>query len=140
MTPYIDVRLVGTKTVGKQVGSVTLYDSDNYGRNGDNLNVNHTYAMQPIVLEIKNANSENNPEGYLADDYLPENFGSEDGVINLGVLGLKTDPLLNKAITSIIAGFKSNTDINFYFKEKPLMNSKSEALFSQEMYIENLRN
>ena len=140
MTPYIDVRLLGTKTVGKQVGSVTLYDSDNYGRNGDNLNVNHTYAMQPIVLEIKNANSENNPEGYLADDYLPENFGSEDGVINLGVLGLKTDPLLNKAITSIIAGFKSNTDINFYFKEKPLMNSKSEALFSQEMYIENLRN
>ena len=63
MRPYIDVRLVGTKTVGKQVGSVTLYDSDTYARNGANLNANHTYAMQPIVLEIKNANSENNPEG-----------------------------------------------------------------------------
>ncbi|MDC1237310.1 S41 family peptidase [Polaribacter sp.] len=140
MRPYIDVRLVGTKTVGKQVGSVTLYDSDTYARNGANLNANHTYAMQPIVLEIKNANSENNPDGYIADDYLPENFGREDGIINLGVLGSRTEPLLNKAITSIIAGLKSNTSKNFSFKDKPLMNSKSEALFSQEMYIEEIRN
>ena len=140
MNPYIDVRLVGTKTVGKQVGSVTLYDSDTYGRNGANLNVNHTYAIQPIVLEIKNANLENNPDGYVADDYLPENFGREDGIINLGVLGFKTDPLLNTAITSIIAGLKSNKSIKFSFGDKPLMNSKSEALFSQEMYIEEIRN
>ena len=140
MNPYIDVRLVGTKTVGKQVGSVTLYDSDTYGRNGANLNVNHTYAIQPIVLEIKNANLENNPEGYIADDYLPENFGREDGIINLGVLGFKTDPLLNTAITSIIAGLKSNKSIKFSFGDKPLMNSKSEALFSQEMYIEKIKN
>ncbi|MDB9732335.1 S41 family peptidase, partial [Polaribacter sp.] len=139
MRPYIDVRLVGTKTIGKQVGSVTLYDSDTYARNGANLNANHTYAMQPIVLEIKNANSENNPEGYIADDYLPENFGEEGGIIDLGVLGSRTDPLLNKAITSIISGLKSNTSINFSFKDKPLMNSKSEALFSQEMYIEEIR-
>jgi hypothetical protein len=140
MRPYIDVRLVGTKTVGKQVGSVTLYDSDTFGRNGANLNVNHTYAIQPIVLEIKNANSENNPEGYIADDYLPENFGREDGIIDLGVLGFKTDPLLNAAITSIIAGFKSNKSKKFSFRDKPLMNSKSETLFSQEMYIEEIRN
>lgn len=140
MNPYIDIRLVGTKTVGKQVGSVTLYDSDTYGRNGANLNVNHTYAIQPIVLEIKNANLENNPDGYVADDYLPENFGREDGIINLGVLGFKTDPLLNTAITSIIAGLKSNKSIKFSFGDKPLMNSKSEALFSQEMYIEKIKN
>ena len=140
MRPYIEVRLVGTKTVGKQVGSVTLYDSDTFGRNGANLNLNHTYAIQPIVLEIKNANSENNPEGYIADDYLPENFGREDGIIDLGVLGFKTDPLLNAAITSIIAGFKSNKSKKFSFRDKPLMNSKSEALFSQEMYIEEIRN
>jgi carboxyl-terminal processing protease len=140
MRPYIDVRLVGTKTVGKQVGSVTLYDSDTFSRNGPNLNANHTYAIQPIVLEIKNANSENDPEGYIADDYLPENFGREDGIIDLGVLGFKTDPLLNTAITSIIAGFKSNKSKKFSFRDKPLMNSKSEALFSQEMYIEEIRN
>jgi C-terminal processing protease CtpA/Prc len=53
LSAYIDVKLIGTKTVGKQVGSITLYDSDNLTRNGDNLNQNHQYAMQPIVFEIK---------------------------------------------------------------------------------------
>ena len=52
LSAYIDVFLIGTQTVGKQQGSITLYDSDNLLRSGDNLNPNHTYAMQPIVLEI----------------------------------------------------------------------------------------
>ena len=36
--------------------------------------------------------------------------------VDLGVLGFKTDPLLNTAITSIIAGFKSNKSIKFRIK------------------------
>ena len=60
---YIDVILVGTKTVGKQVGSVTLYDSPNYGREG--ANPNHTWAMQPIVLEEQNKLGVNDQDGFV---------------------------------------------------------------------------
>jgi C-terminal processing protease CtpA/Prc len=38
---YIDVKLVGIKTVGKQEGSITLYDADNLRKNGPNFNTNH---------------------------------------------------------------------------------------------------
>ena len=55
---YIEVKIVGTTTVGKQVGSVTLYDSDNLRRNGANLNTTHSYAIQPIVLEISNKDNQ----------------------------------------------------------------------------------
>jgi hypothetical protein len=80
LIPYIDVIMVGTTSVGKLVGSVTLYDSDNLTRNGDNLNPDHTWAIQPIVLEIQNRDSENAPNGFTPEIELREDFG------NLGVL------------------------------------------------------
>ena len=61
LAPYIDVYSVGTTTTGKVNGSITLYDSDNFLRTGDNLNPNHTWAIQPLVVEIVNANDQNVP-------------------------------------------------------------------------------
>ncbi|WP_435414917.1 S41 family peptidase [Polaribacter aestuariivivens] len=139
MDAYIDVNLVGTKTVGKQVGSITLYDSDNYRRNGLNLNPNHTYAMQPIVLEIKNANGQNNANGYTPDVILAEDFGRDDNTINLGVLGEKSDPLLDRTITFITTGAKLTGKPSFFNQEKPLLDSKFIQPFSQEMFVENFR-
>jgi hypothetical protein len=136
MNAYIDVNLVGTKTVGKQVGSITLYNSDNLQRNGANLNPNHTYAMQPIVLEIKNANGENNPDGYVADVFLTEDFGQEDATINLGILGEKSDPLLDRTIILITTGARFTGKNTFSFEEKALINSRFIRRFSQEMYVE----
>lgn len=96
LSPYIDVKLVGTKTEGKNVGSVTLYDSENYGRAG--ANPNHTWAMQPIVLEIQNNN------GFSAiDGFTPEVVMSE-AYDNLGVLGDRNEPLLDRTITYITTG------------------------------------
>ena len=43
---------IGDITVGKNVGSVTLYDSPTFGK--ENRNPNHRYAMQPLVLKIVN--------------------------------------------------------------------------------------
>ncbi|MEN8777143.1 MAG: S41 family peptidase [Polaribacter sp.] len=140
MSAYIDVNLVGTKTVGKQVGSITIYDSDNYRRNGLNLNPNHTYAIQPIVLEIKNANGENNPNGYIPNIELAEDFGRDDDTINLGVLGEKSDPLLDRTITFITTGGKYLLGkSSFSFEEKPMLDSKIMQPFSQEMYVENFK-
>lgn len=97
LNPYIDVNLVGTTTHGKYVGSVTLYDSDNFTRDDSSLNPNHHYAMQPIVLEIVNKLGQNEKNGFT-----PENILSED-FTNLGQIGNPTEPLFELAINQILA-------------------------------------
>src|SRR5690606_11567216 len=52
LKPYIDVVQIGDYTTGKNVGSVTLYDSPSFGKR--DRNPNHFYAMQPIVLKVVN--------------------------------------------------------------------------------------
>jgi C-terminal processing protease CtpA/Prc len=136
LSAYIDVKLIGTKTVGKQVGSVTLYDSDNLSRNGDNLNQNHQYAMQPIVFEIKNKDDQNYPNGIVPGVTLPgielaENYG------NLGVLGERSDPLLDRTLLYISTGerFSNQSKIDDS-KTIEIFNSKLATPSRNEMYIE----
>lgn len=105
LKPYIDVRTVGTKTHGKYVGSITLYDSPKLF-NKEKINPNHNWAMQPIVLEIKNKLGENNIEGFTPNIELPEDYD------NLGVLGEVTDPLLQRTITYITTGAKGRSLLN----------------------------
>ena len=102
---YIDVKIVGTTTVGKQVGSVTLYDSDNLRKNGSNLNTTHTYAIQPIVLEISNKDNQNESDGFTPGITLPGLQIAEDAG-NLGILGERSDPILNKTIQYIVTDSK----------------------------------
>jgi carboxyl-terminal processing protease len=85
LNPYITVKTIGTKTVGKYVASITVYDSDDLGRQG--ANPNHTYAMQPIVLEELNKLGENDKDGFDPNIALPEAYG------NLGILGDVNEPL-----------------------------------------------
>ena len=135
LSPYIDVRLIGAKTVGKQVGSITLYDSDNLQRNGDNLNTNHTYAMQPLVLEIFNSIDNNEPGGFIPGTTLPGVSLSED-YGNLGVLGEKSDPLLNTAI-NYITGSSATTFPRSSVKEfKEIYNSKMANPSNNNMYVD----
>jgi C-terminal processing protease CtpA/Prc len=136
LKPYIDVNLVGTQTVGKQVGSITLYDSDDLSRTGDNLNNNHTYAMQPIVLEIKNSKGENNSDGYIPEVLFPEDYGQISGDLDLGVLGEKSDPLLNRTINYITNGAKSSKSTLNPIKMEQITNSKLQRPFATEMYVE----
>jgi C-terminal processing protease CtpA/Prc len=136
LSAHIDVKLIGTKTVGKQVGSVTLYDSDNLSRNGDNLNQNHTYAMQPIVFEIKNKDNQNYPGGIIPAVTLPgvelaENYG------NLGVLGERSDPLLDRTLLYISTGARFNNQAKIdVSKTIEIFNSKLGTPSRNEMYIE----
>ena len=135
LSAYIDVKLVGTTTVGKQVGSITLYDSENYTRNGGNLNQNHTYAMQPIVLEIVNKNDQNKPNGFTPGSTLPgivlaEDFG------NLGVLGERSDPLLDRTLVYISTGNRQSFTTNSSIKNNEVYNSKLATPISNNMYVE----
>lgn len=134
LSAYIDVEIIGDTTVGKQVGSITLYDSDNLQRDGDNLNDKHNYALQPIVLEIVNKNNENDSNGYTPGIDIPGIFLKED-YSNLGVLGEKSDPLLRSTLNLItnnrreILNQKKTSQKKFY-------NSKLAKPMSNNMYLD----
>jgi C-terminal processing protease CtpA/Prc len=128
LKPYITVVQIGDLTVGKNVGSVTLYDSPTYGK--ENRNPKHRYAMQPIVLKIVNS------VGF--GDYqsgLVPNFLLKETISTLDVLGSPTEPLLSLAIGKITGTGKMKQYIpglEFkYFKD-----SKSINGMQNQMYLE----
>ena len=94
LVPYISVIQVGETTVGKNVGSVTLYDSPSFGKT--NRNPNHKYAMQPLVLKITNSVGFGEYTNGLPPTY--EQFESPG---NMGILGDPSEPLLNLTISKI---------------------------------------
>lgn len=130
LKPYITVVQIGTTTVGKNDGSITLYDSPTFGRN--NRNPNHRYAMQPLVLKI----ADKNGNGEYQDGIDPTLEQSENPA-NLGVLGDQNEPYLNTAINDILLNGRIG---NRYFEPNELQvdNSKSMRKLSDEMYLENV--
>ncbi|MGM0635995.1 MAG: S41 family peptidase [Bacteroidota bacterium] len=91
LRPYIDVVQIGTNTSGKYQGSTTLYDSPNFRR--QNANVNHSYALQPLILKIENSvGFTDYDEGLVPTFELGEDFA------NLGELGNPDENLFQKAL------------------------------------------
>jgi|TARA_B110000879_G_scaffold23838_1_gene31507 C-terminal processing protease CtpA/Prc len=132
---YIDVKLVGIKTVGKQEGSITLYDADNLRKNGLNFNTNHRYVLQPIVFEITNKDNQNEINGYLPGVTLPGiELGEDYG--NLGVLGERTDPLVERTINYILTGAKGGFNSQKKEHIKEISNSKLTTPIGNNMYLE----
>ena len=130
LKPYIDVQLVGTKTLGKYVASVTLYDSPNFLRAG--ASQNHTWALQPIIIEIKNKLDTNDKDGFDPNILLSEMYD------NLGVLGDLSDPLLQRTITYITTGAKGRGFLNNILFDE-VSNSKLALPTRNNMFV-NLKN
>lgn len=102
LDPYITVIQIGDTTRGKFQASITVYDSENFFRTGPNLNLGHTYAMQPLVLKtINSVGVSDYFDGFTPEISIPENYS------NLGILGDPDEPLLNTAINEIL-GNRSN--------------------------------
>ena len=115
LEPYINVTKIGSTTTGKNVGSVTLYDSPNFRK--QNLNPTHKYAMQPIVLSVVNKNNFGDYHlGINADVDFEENLG------NLGVLGETSDPFLSAALDYINANGRINP--NYTERKHPVLIDK----------------
>lgn len=99
LKPYIEVVQIGDKTTGKNVGSITIYDSPTFGKK--DRNPLHRYAMQPIVLKMVNGND--------FGDYfngLEPTYSLKENILNLGVLGSSSEPLLSTAIGKITGSAK----------------------------------
>lgn len=130
LNPYIDVVTVGEKSVGKYVASITLYDSDDFGREG--ANPRHKYAMQPIVLEEVNKLGENDKDGFDPDILHPEDLA------NLGQLGEDNEPLLRAAINDIL-GIAPKLIKTKGMEYENVSNSKLHTVLKDNMFVEKDR-
>jgi len=132
LKPYIDVVLIGETTVGKNVGSVTLYDSPTFSKK--DVNGSHRYAMQPIVIRTVNKDG----FGEYSNGITPTIEHKED-LSNLGVLGDATEPLFAEAIANITgAGGRTGGRFESVKKPKSFKNSKNMRRFGTEMYIDEM--
>lgn len=128
LKPYITVVQIGTTTTGKNVGSITLYDSPTFAK--QNVNPRHKYAMQPIVLKIVDKNGFGDyTSGIAPTTLLPESMD------DLGILGNPSEPLLNAAINQIIGSGRSipTRPSNL---QRDFADVKSLSPIRTEMYIE----
>lgn len=108
LEPYgIEVILIGEKTVGKDEGSITVYDAPvhNYAPSGaaerEDINPNHKRAMQPIVFKIVNSDGRAYPNGFIPDIPAVERANVE----NLKPLGDPEEQFLAAALQHIENGF-----------------------------------
>ncbi|GAA4278266.1 hypothetical protein GCM10022259_29910 [Aquimarina mytili] len=128
LDPYINVIQVGDTTRGKFQASITIYDSDNFRRQG--ANTGHTYAMQPLVL--KSINSVGFTDYF--DGFAPE-IALEEDFSNLGVLGDTNEPLLKAAIDDILGVSSRQKSSTHHFEE--VGNSNMQDAGYESMYHQN---
>lgn len=112
LKPYINVVQIGETTVGKNVGSFTVYDSETLTTK-KGINPNHKYAMQPLVLKITNSVN----FGDYTQGLIPT-YQQYESVLNYGVLGETSEPLLNIAISKI-TGTAAKKILNESEPERP---------------------
>ncbi len=130
LDPYIDVVHIGDFTTGKYQASTTLYDSNNFGRDG--ANPNHTYAMQPLIFKSLNkVGNTDYDNGLTPDIELKESF------LNLGVLGDENETLLAAALAEIantgkLVKILSEPRINL----KLIKDSNSFIPFNDDMHVD----
>ena len=161
LSTYIDVTVIGSKTVGKDEGSLVLHDAPAPYTNEEQANPDHKKAIQPIVLKIVNADGQDYPDGFEPEGYSPNANNGNGGCVQDGsdncineitvenlqnkpALGSMQEPLLARAIT-IITGTQPakarQTTKSFgrsiEFQEvKPASSLRSPRPFRQGMYIE----
>ncbi|KIQ14049.1 peptidase S41 [Flavobacterium sp. MEB061] len=130
LKPYINVVQIGETTIGKNVGSFTVYDSPTLDKNSK-VNPNHKYAMQPLVLKIANSEDFGDYTSGLTPTYLQQEF-----VTSYGVLGETNEPFLATAISKItgVTAKRIQDDKEFvlpYFSDSKKING-----VRNEMYLE----
>jgi len=128
LKPYITVVQIGDVTVGKNVGSVTLYDSPDFGRDG--RSTKHKYAMQPLVIKMINADDFGDYQNGLTPTISQlEDFDA------LGTLGETSEPYLNTALTLIAGGGRRPAPVPAV-ETRAFRDRKSMQRFGTDMYIE----
>ncbi|WP_019038394.1 S41 family peptidase [Psychroflexus tropicus] len=132
LNPYIDVVQIGTTTEGKFEGSATLYDSPNFLR--DNVSLEHTYAIQPLIL--RTANKVGFTDFFAG---LPPDIEQQENFSDLGVIGDPNETLLNRALQEISPGFQpsSSQESKWLRTIEHLGENQMNSPTYQRMYLED---
>jgi C-terminal processing protease CtpA/Prc len=136
---YISVTTIGEDTVGKFVGSNTLYDSptSNYTSYA-NRSTKHKWQLQPITFAYYNKDKDVNP-AKIIPDYAINPY---DTFLNLVEFGNVKDPCLKKALELITGQTlrtktqNADTALSFRNDNLALFNSTNAA---KGLYIEDFK-
>lgn len=129
LDPYINVVQIGDNTYGKNVASVTLYDSPTLTK--VNSNRSHRYAMQLIIAHSVNSVG----FGDYLDGLVPQ-YKLTERIKTLGVLGDPSEPLLATAIGKITGTAKiipeKATDNLEYINDSKTLRGLNQMYFNTE--------
>ncbi len=134
LKPFMLVKVIGTTTYGKNVGSITLYDAPSSDYTDESsANSAHKYAMQPIVFQIYNKNNQSDYTQGFAPDILVEEFKFWSNILPFGD---ENEVVLKAALNDIrgVSAKESKSPLKFS-EIKEIEVSKLEKRFSKEMYI-----
>ncbi|MDE0774057.1 MAG: S41 family peptidase [Ulvibacter sp.] len=128
LAPYITVTQVGDTTTGKFQASFLLYDAPAPNFNRSQANLNHTYAMLPLVFKTANAAGNTDyVDGLIPDIEQKENYA------NLGQLGTITEPLLAETLNQIFPGLAPTTVFDSFTE---IGDSNSNNILEGIMFID----
>ncbi len=135
LRPFYEVKLVGTTTVGKNEGSITLYDSPNTDytfSNGSGVNKSHKNAMQPIVFQIYNKLGQNDYGDGFEPNILVEEWKYWDNILPFGD---ENEIVLKTALNDIKGVVPKVMYVAKSFEKIHV--DLSTHKFEKEMYVEN---
>lgn len=129
LNAYIDVVQIGETTVGKFEASRTVYDAPNYTRR--NANIGHTYALQPLISKLENANG----HGDYVDGLVPQHMITEN-FKNAKAFGDLSETLLSKTLS--IIGISTDENRSYHSSDEDfeiLFEDDQNQSTYQRMYL-----
>jgi C-terminal processing protease CtpA/Prc len=132
---FIPVKVTGTTTFGKNVGSITLYDSPSSDYTDESTaSKSHLNAMQPIVFQIYNKLGQSDyTQGFVPDIEVKEyQFWN-----NILPFGDENEVVLKAALDDIRGVSAKSLPSTLYKNMKELEVLQLEKRFDKEMYIDH---
>ena len=139
LRPYMPVKLIGERTVGKNEGSITVVDAPASGGDDpyidlDNRNPNHTVGMQPIVFQVFNSRNESDYTFGFEPDILVE---EADFVNDIRPFGDSNEALLNAALKDMgVLSAKVARESSRAMNTVVIQNRIRQSKFANEMYLQ----
>lgn len=136
LKPYMsEIKIIGETTYGKNVGSITLYDSPltDY-LDVSSANPTHSYALQPIVFKIFNKNGESDyAQGFAPNIEVKEaQFWN-----NILPFGDENEVVLKAALNDVKGGGKKGAKIKKAPFSKDLTTKVlDDRKFEKEMFLD----
>lgn len=133
LKPFMPVKVIGTTTYGKNVGSITLYDSPSSDYTSESsANSAHLYAMQPIVFQIYNKLDQSDYTLGFVPNIEVKEYQYWNAILPFGD---ENEVVLKAALDDIRGVSARQTKLLKFSEIKEVEVSKLEKRFEKEMYI-----